>query len=200
MTDLCTLADVREYLQKRVDDTDQDALISQLITRATAQIERYCGREFADRGNLTRTRRVDGPLVDLAPFDLRTVTTMTLDPNGSPQVIAASDYLLLPVGGADGTGTYYQVRLDDAISLEATRMSQFSVGELQIAGAWGAATTPSDVSYACVITVGLWIRREVAAWSATFNPDVDVDATRPLSIPGAARGALQPYRRDLVIA
>ena len=47
--DLTTLADVREQLSIRSNDTAQDAWLAKVISRASAQAEKYCNRIFAQQ-------------------------------------------------------------------------------------------------------------------------------------------------------
>src|SRR6266498_1883856 len=102
--DLCTVANVKEGLE--TSETTRDALIQTLITAASVAIMQDTGREFAPAtSSATRRFQIDGyRVVSLEPYDLRTVTTMTLHPeSGSPIVLAAStDYQLVPAVSADG--------------------------------------------------------------------------------------------------
>jgi hypothetical protein len=197
--DLCTLAQVREYLQKPGADTNQDGLISAMISRASAAIEEWTQRWLAPRTAVTNTFRVDGLYVDFAPYDLRTATTVSLHPEGTPTVLTANtSYQLLPIGGTDSLDTFTGMMLSAQISTYSSNSTRFGYEQVSVLGNWGPATVPLDVTHACVITVGLWIRREVGAFSATFSPDVDVADTRPLAIPGAAMRMLAPYRRAVI--
>jgi hypothetical protein len=47
--DLVTLADVREQLQFKSNDTAQDAWLAKQITRTSQQAEKYCNRIFAQQ-------------------------------------------------------------------------------------------------------------------------------------------------------
>lgn len=198
-TDLCTVSDVREYLQKGVSELAHDDIIQTFITDASRILEAYAMRDFAERLATTRTFRVDGCLVDLNPHDLRTATTVTLDPNGTPSVLAAADYKLMP-SGASLLGTYYQMRLRGSLSTSSSTLTEFGFGEISILGTWGPAAVPVDVRHATVITVGLWVRREVAA-RGSLNPDYELDGVdlRPLAMPGAAMRILAPYTRMVLV-
>lgn len=194
-TDLCTLANVKDYLQKT--DSNFDTILQSLITRASAVIENYAMREFADKGTLTRTFQQDGSLVDLLPYDLRSVTTVTVDPVGAATVITSSQYALRPLSKTM-LGTYIQLRTSAYTSLYSERRSSFGSSEISVTGSWGAATTPLPVVQACVVTVGLWFRREIAArGNAASDWDIDGVDLRPLSMPGAAQRLVDPYRRTV---
>ncbi len=193
--DLCTLADVKNYLQKT--DTTFDSVLSTLISRASRVIENYASREFADKGTLTRTFQQDGYLVDLLPYDLRAATTVTVDPVGAATVILTDQYALRPLNKTT-LGTYIQLRTGAYTSLYSERRSTFGSSEISVTGTWGAATTPLPVVQACVVTVGLWFRREIAArGNAAADWDIDGVDLRPLSMPGAAQRLVDPYKRTV---
>ena len=46
MADLTTLANVKEYIDIKSEDTTFDSLIERLIEASSAQIESYCNRSF----------------------------------------------------------------------------------------------------------------------------------------------------------
>lgn len=204
--DLTTLASVRTRLELPAADTSRDALISAYITSASDAIMREVDREFAPAtSSATRRRRVypdkrvDGSvLVELAPYDLRTVTTMTLDPEeSSPRVLTANeDYVLCPVEAPQGVYTY--VLLSNRLSYNSTVLRNFGFCYLDIAGAWGFASVPSDVAEACIDTVVSWVRRDFSGFSE-FPADGRELAPFPqgtYSIPLAALKKLAPYRRS----
>lgn len=190
---LCSLDDVRGYLQKPTSDTAQDDIVMTMISRASRAIQSWCEREFTPIGSATRRFRVDGQFVNLAPYDLRTVTTMTLDPTGTATVLTANTgYALLPFN-ANG-GTYQYVSLGASQSLTSTFSGEFDFALLDIAGTWGMATIPEDVKQAAILTVVLWMRREVQAFTTTFSLDEN-RLERPEALPSAVRAMLSPYRR-----
>src|SRR5262245_19922592 len=138
--DLCTLADVRSSLELPSADTSRDTLISTLITQASEMVMNEYDREFAPAtASATRRFRVDSYLLNLAPYDLRTVTTFTLNPEStSPQVlVTGTDYELLPVGAP--SGTYTSVRFSALLTGLYASQTVFSMGHAlcDISGAWG---------------------------------------------------------------
>lgn len=196
--DLCTLAQVKAYA--RPPGTTFDSILAEKITEASALMEMTAERDLCDKGTLTRTVRVNGSLVDLAPYDLRsTAPTVTLDPTGTPTVLTASQYRLLPVGGSRQMATFYQLLLGSSVSLASTTMTEFGHGEISIAGSWGPLATPAPVVHGCVIAVGLWYRREIGG-RGSGSTDLDIDALdlRPLSLPGATLRILELYSRMVV--
>src|SRR6266480_3540477 len=113
--DLTTLDAVRSFLQKPTPDTNQDEIISSLITRASEAIMHYCEREFAPTTpSEARTFEYDGRclFLDLAPFDLRAVASVkdVTDPNNTV-TLETSKYRLWPHPARDGA--YQALRLYD---------------------------------------------------------------------------------------
>jgi hypothetical protein len=198
--DLCALADVRAFIQKETADTGQDGVISSLITAISTAIITYCDRQIApaDAGPTTHRFRIDNRRVNLAPYDLRTVTTMTFDPTGStPAVlVAGTDYLLDPPGGSLG-GTYLSVILASSLDVTTQTSNVFGYSYLDISGAWGMSSVPVDVKQACIEAVAVRLRRDVATFSTTFNLAED-RLERPEMLPASVRAALAPYLRMTV--
>jgi hypothetical protein len=204
--DLCTLADVRLQAKHRVAYTSDDSLISPLITAASRQIMRETEREFSPAtAAATRRRRVHPDrisggayLVELAPYDLRSVTAVTLHPEAaSPVTVAAADRLLMPVEATDGV--YTQLLLDAALSLNSDTLTSFGFALVDIAGAWGFAAVNEDVKQAAIVTVLSWLQRDTAAFGLQELGDepraVQPDLPANFSLPPAARRLLAPWRR-----
>jgi hypothetical protein len=77
---------------------------------------------------------------------------------------------------------------------------------IDINGAWGFATVPTDVNRACVVTVASWMRRDVQALIAAGEFDLGGGLVPPfpstMEIPFAAKRLLAPFYRlsSLVVA
>lgn len=187
MADLTTLAEVRAYLQKGSGDTDQDTLVSSLITRASKAIENYTGREFNPVTSTARTFIFDnGPLLSLAPYDLRAPSSVVVgvETSGSNTTVAAADYSLRPQPSRDGT--YRWIRFSG--------QRGYPNCQVTVTGTWGFAAVPDDVKQWAIVTVALWLRRDVAAFESTFSLDED-RLERPSALPAAVRAGLAQYRR-----
>lgn len=193
--DLCSLADVRAAEEAPSPDTTRDALIQTLITAASDAIMDEVDREFAPATTAaTRRFRVDSNAVSLAPYDLRTVTTLTLNPESStPTVLAAgTDYELLPVGSP--SGTYTSLRLSEYTVLTTETAFRMGHALIDIAGAWGFSSVPNVVNRACVLTVLSWIRRDISALGLSNEFEQGVAQPAAFGIPYEARRLLAPYR------
>lgn len=200
--DLCSLADVRASLEIPTADTNRDTLIQTLITAASEAIMNETDREFAPAtASATRRFRLDDLSLNLAPYDLRTVTTLTLNPETSSPINlnATTDYQPLPIGSPSGTFT--SVRFSSLLTALYASQTVFSFGYAlcDINGAWGFSSVPLDVNRACVITVGAWLRKDVSQLFASGELDIGggLAPTFPttLEIPNSAIALLQPFYR-----
>lgn len=192
--DLCTLADVRLRMQKKTADTAQDALITSLIAPVSAAIMRWTEREFAPvTASAARVFEWDwrGEFVSLAPYDLRTVTTIQVDTDTvTPITLTTDEYRLWPKPPKDGT--YLALRLKP-LSLTVGRVV-YRNREVTVTGAWGFPSVPSDVAAAAAATVVHWMMVNVAAFR---RPDELPDGADPprRGIPPEALQMLATYKR-----
>lgn len=193
---LCTLADVRAYLQKPAGDVEQDELLELLIARATAAIHDYTQRELCDQGTLTRRFLVRGRVADLGRRDLRVATAIVLHPESdAPATLAATTGYTLHPPGQTAEGTYRLVKVASDAAVDSDHAARYGYALVDITGQWGAATIPDAVRQACVICVARWFRRDVAATvSVNVGTDEETDAG-PESLPIGTRALLTPYRR-----
>ena len=205
--DLTTRAAVQTFLEST--DSSRNDAIDAAITNASSAITRYTAREFTATASATRTFSIypdqtAGPLgpyrVDLAPFDLRTVTTAHLHYGTAEEItLTSADYLLRPENGTGGTYTELLLRLSASVKI-GDRFANFGTAQLRIAGAWGFSSVPTDVAYACILTVASWMRRDVPALEAGLDDPRMMLPDQPMGrrIPGAALALLNPYRRTPV--
>lgn len=205
--DLCTLADVRIELELPLSDTTRDPLISSVITGVSRAIHTYCQREFKTETTGSTTRRFKIPnlayMVDLAPFDVRSVTSVTIHPESStPTVLAATtEYQLHPVTLVD---TYQSVQISPWVAQmhvgETPRRFGYTLCDVT-SSAWGFATIPDDVKRAAIIASAANIDRRVDAYDigATdlMGGDMGLQPTRTPTffIPTAALALIGPFRR-----
>lgn len=193
--DLTTVDSVRQFMQFRDADTEQDPIIPSLVTAASRAIMRDCQREFktgvADGTAREFEYKGDG-FLDLGPFDLRALADpgVEVDSDGdSPTTITTDQYRLYPFPNAEGVFT--ALRLD--VSWQGS-FNRWPVRRVRVTGDWGWPSVPDEVETACIITVATWLRRDVSAFSTTFSIPED-RLERPEAIPSAARALLAPFRR-----
>lgn len=201
-TDLCTVADVKLAMEQSIPSTTLDTLIQTFIAAASALIENSYQRNFAPRAAQTYTFKVIGFSVDLAPHDLRTATTVTLDPNGTPIVLAATQYRLAPSGGESNLGTYTNVQLSRLQNLYSTSVTNYGYTELGILGDWGPAAVTDDVRRAAALTVASWMSARLNNQTSALLGDIAEDGRdlRPdrfggFAIPFDAHIILRQYDR-----
>jgi len=199
---LCTLEQVKDY--PNIDITDDDERIANLIMAATRTICKKYNREFVPFDSDTRTFSMNRRVLDLSPYDLRSVTSIVIHPEtSSPTTLTVTDdYILLPVGGEPDTGVFKKIQLSPNVDLTSDFGGDYGFIQIQINGAWGIWATesaiPDDVRWACIQTVLSWLDRQSADIAAVVN----VDAREVLpslggswSIPNASHQILQRYER-----
>lgn len=200
--DLCTVANVREALELPAADTTRDNLIQSLISDFSRAIMRECDREFAPAATATRRFQVPaGSLyLDLAPYDLRTVTSLTMNPeaSGGTALTATTDFQLMPVTTAQGP--YQAIRFSNRLtSIHVSQTAQdYGYTLVDINGAWGFASVPDDVKRACVIAVQAALRRDLTelAIAGIEEPQaIAPEGPATHAIPAASRRLLAPFRR-----
>lgn len=201
--DLCTLSDVRAFLELPSGDTGRDTLITNTITPISDAIARYCQREFVPTASATRTFRLDvGSLkVDLAPYDLRTASTVSLHPESSSPVTltANTQYQLQPITSINGTYTSIRFASNIANIFQSDSGRFFGYAQFSIAGAWGFSAIPTDVKQAAIIAVASAVRKDVPALDIGdyLNEPRQLTPERPINyaLPAATLRMLSPYRR-----
>ena len=218
--DLCTLANVRESLELETDETpSRDTKISTLITDASEAILKHCKREFAPvtdratrrfRVNPQRRNRDGAYVVDLKPYDLRTVekpdsdetgvvnpaASVTLHPEQTTPVVltVTTEYLLDTIAPSD-SGVFSRVLLNQSLSFGSTLSDNFGFAYLDIAGAWGFATVPENAKRAAIVTVEAWLSKPIAQGITDDARPFTNSAPSKLDLPLAALRLLNPYCR-----
>lgn len=194
--DLTSLANAREYIQKVAGDTAQDTVISNLITRASKAIMVYTDREFApvSAAGTTRRLQVSSLVVPFAPWDLNTIAAngVVLDPeSSSPRILAATDYVALPVGKFDGVWT--RLRLSSLLAFASNTQINMGFSLIDVIGTWGFPAIPADVEQACIDTVYAWMRGNVQVMSQAYELDTAIAPVSEPNLPMSARWKLKPY-------
>lgn len=207
--DLCTLSEVRTELELPAADTTRDTLIGAVITSCSRAIHTYCQREFKTEttGSTTRRFKVNhlAYVVDMAPFDLRSVTSVVIHPESATPVTltATTEYQLAPVTLVD---TYQQVKISPWVAQmhvgDTPRRFGYTLVDVT-SSTWGFASVPDDVKRAAIITVCANIDRRLDAYDTggidLVNSDIGLQPARQptFSIPTAAMALLGPYRRTV---
>lgn len=200
LIDLCTVGDVLSDLEVN-DASYPEGRIQDLITSASAALMAEFQHEWAPATN-NATRRLQvkqkrgRAWIDLGPWDIRNVDSLSLNPeSSSPTALDADEYFLSPVPSKHGT--YKRIWLSANRPIYSTTLANFGYALADVTGDWGFAAVPDVVRRACVVTVIAWMRRDLQAYAAQ---DGDGPIHRmPLpaggfGIPAAARYLLNPTR------
>lgn len=192
MTDYCTLADVRLYQHIGSGKTAHDSLLNDLISKASARIDRYCNRTFV-AASATRKfhgmHDVDSQTLYLDE-DLVSVTSIT---NGDGTTLSASDYVLEPTNRTPK----FAVRLK-ASSSKSWTWTTDPEEAISVAGLWGyASTQPPDIKHAAVRLVAWYFAQRDAPFEAQGLPELGI-VTVPSDIPADIKATLDPYVRRQV--
>lgn len=199
--DLVTITEVREHLKIATAETDRNALLATLITAASDAIMAHTQRELCPQTNAAaRSFRWEGGALDLAPYDLRSVTSIVMDTDGTNPAnttLTADDYRLLPIPTKHGVYTHVEFRgyaVRGGTSAHTYRPSR----QVTITGNWGwydTANVPTNIKMACKITVGHWERKFSQYFAGAHAGDLDDGRFGAIALPSAALFLLDPYRR-----
>lgn len=200
---LTTLEEIRQYLNVPAIDEDQDDVLTSLIVQASRAIMRYTGREFSPTADAaTRVFGWDGgPRLALDPYDLRAITSLTLDTDldmTQQTVVDPTDYRIGPLPAVDEVFQWIELRHHGWWPGRHCAWSNRGwQRQATIIGDWGWPVVPADVERACIVTVKTWFERDVAGFSRTYGNDETVLA-RPLPLPNAATEMLNFYRVPVI--
>jgi len=193
--DLCSLSYVREHQQiTDTGDTSQDDLIEALITSASKRIMAYTQRQFSPAVTAATYKfRYNGRgVLNLAPYDLRSVTTIQIDTDTTePTTLTSTEYRLAPIPVQNGVYSYVYLKGYPVFRL--TDGSSPDYREVSITGNWGYSAVPDDVARACAITVVYMLRTQSQFITDEYQGSNGLNTNMP--IPGAAMSLLESYKR-----
>lgn len=187
--DLTDVEAVRALLQGS-EGIDPDTLQT-MVSAASRAILNLTQREFvkAARGE-ARDFLSRGRHLDLGSKDLRgrpTAVTLYTDLEEADQIaLDADEYKLRPV--PQEFGVYEWLVLPEDVEGEC---------QVTVEGDWGFESIPEDVAYWCGMTVVIWSRSDISAFSTTYSVD-EGRLERPEALPSAVRAGLSHYRRRTV--
>lgn len=185
--DWTTLTNLKEYLQ--ITDASKDTLLTNLITRCSVALDRYCGREQLKSKQYTEYRDGDG--TDTLLMDERPIISVTYlyDDTGrvyaSESLIDSDDFI---VYGKEG-----MIKLDgDTINYGA-----FSVGKqnLKIVYDAGYATIPADAELACLIYCGHIFNKAGTEGHTSLSLGGLSKSFDTRAIPDEVKALVEPFRK-----
>jgi hypothetical protein len=188
-----TAANVRTYLGET--STADDQLLTTLIARAQAYIDRHCNRTFEAAQDSTR---YFDALADvggehnrslLLDADLCQITSIT---NGDGAAVASTEYTTVPRNSTP----WYELQLKRGSDVAWT-YDDDPEDALVIVGRWAySVTAPADVAHACErLTVFLYRQKDSNA--DVDRPQQTAEGTwlMPMAMPKDIALLLAPYRR-----
>lgn len=189
-----TLANVKAVL--RITDTNDDAILEQAIEAASRRIDGYCGRFFYSKNatiSLYALTDYYCPTVN----DLISITTLKTDDDGDGSFetswTAGTDYQLEPLDTAI-TGLPYR----KVTAIGGKTFPLFAIPNrpgVQIAGAWGFSSVPTDVEEACILLSIRGFARYNAALGVVGFADMAIQVR---AIDPDVRDLLNQYRKMAV--
>lgn len=191
-----TAAAVKTYLG--ITSSTDDALLTSLIERAQASIDRYTHRTFEAASDTTKRFDAEYDVsesytrLDWTPYglDLCQITSVV---NGDGTTISASSYVTEPRNETPyfalklkvSSGLYFMYdNLDD------------HENAIQITGRWAySITAPADIVHACVRLTSYYYRQKDSnTYDVTAIPGAGVIEV-PQGVPRDVERILAPYRR-----
>lgn len=177
---LCTLADVKAYIG--VSSSSTDAVLTTLVTNASAMVEAFCNRTFA-QASYTETRNGnDKAQMCLANTPVTAVASLSVD-----------GAAVSPAVGATGSGFVFD---DMSIYLRNTGAFTKGVQNVAISYTAGFATVPPDVAQACIeLVAAKFAKRErIDKQSETLGTQQTISYSMA-DMPASVKTALKPYVR-----
>lgn len=178
-TALTTLGAAREYVLRDATDGTQDSMLARLINAYSAAVYAYTRREWLPQTSAA-TRRftyTGGGFLSLEPFELRTLTSITMYtdlPTANQRILNAGtstvqgDYRLHPPNRTP-EGTFQWITLPQAafgvtaLGVPSYWNNPYPYGpvgrtaaldfEVSILGDWGIGSVPADVELAVLIAI-----------------------------------------------
>ena len=204
---LCTrqMAKDRVLLTTEATDGVIDSLIATVLPKVNAA---YCREFMPHSDDETRIFDLGTHLVDLTFSDLRSCTSVVLDPNGTPVTLAAgTDYILRPGPMFRACQAYAVIRLSDSIAIASDFARKFGTAQVAVTGDWGVWNTtddvPADIQEAAIECVLAWIDMssgQIANIDSSSVRQVASGPTQTWGIPFSAHRAFAPYSRNYGVA
>jgi hypothetical protein len=194
---LVELEEVRDAMELREDATELDDQIRALIPKLSQRIMYEIEREVAPPSTaVQRTFSMCGRILDVSPYDLRSVSSLVVDPARTARVMTANlDYKLLPVGG-DRWGVYTEIEFGRHVDLSAYTYT-FAEVDVQITGNWGFASIPQIAKDACIDAIKARLRISSARGSYVDSEMEGQPSVGPMyGLPPSTRNILRPLYRN----
>jgi hypothetical protein len=179
VSQLCALGDVKTYLG--ITTTAMDAVLSALITNASAFIESYCNRVFALSSYTESYNGTGGDRLYSWRAPIVSVASLSVDG--------------IAIQAAPNTQSPGFVFDDDLIYLRGARFCK-GVQNVTVSYTAGFAAIPADVNQACIELVALkYAKRDRIDKSSETLGTQQTQAYAMADMPAQVKTALNNYRR-----
>lgn len=190
-----TLLDFKvQYLGIKLDETDNDPLITDTITRAQKAVETYTNRVFEASADSTRTFTVgvdtDGRTLYFDKDICQFTTIKTNADNGTGgTTVPSTAYVTLPRNETP----YYGIKLLGSANYDWEYTDDPEAG-ITVLGRWAwSITAPDDIAQATLRWAGyLYKQKDAQVFDTTAMPDAGVMII-PAGIPKDVKILLEPY-------
>ena len=200
---LITISEARNYM---ADDEADAERLADLINGYSLSIRQYTNRQFYREDGATKTFGYNGASgsLDLAPFELRNLTSITL---AGTLYVLDLDYQMAPVGKSlDGTWwkVVFASPIGDSHVYGPRPLARFGY-IVTIVGDWGTASIPDNVSLACKFAVANAYRNPEGYARRTVGPVIGEEAAtgersgRVLELPPDAIDLLEGSTRHAAV-
>lgn len=193
-----TVEELKAYT--KIDSTDDDALLTALLDRATAIIESplWCDRKFEARTDATRyfdsVADVDGRTLYLDE-DLCQITSIT---NGDGDVLTTAEYTTIPKNNTP----YYAIKLLGSSSLAwEADSNDDSEDAIAIVGRWSYSLTPPVAIKHATLRLAVWLYRQKDTSADLDRPFLAEGGVTilPSAFPKDVQELIQSYRRVVLV-
>ena len=185
--DLTTLESVKQWIP--VDNTNDDALLTALITNVSTFIQSWLNRIIAQQGYSEVRNGQDMPVMLLANYPIVGVSALTVDG------------IVIPARGPLGPGTYATPGgfTFDANAVYLSGCYRFTRGYQNVSVSYvaGFATTPPDIQQAANMIIADWYKtlRGQAVGIQSMSIESQSIAYLKQAVPDAAMLILQQYKK-----
>lgn len=189
-----TLSDLKAYGDW--PSSDDDALLSDCITRAQQAIETYTGRKFESSSDDEATRYFDS-VEDVDGYeiwlddDLLEVVSITV----GTDTIPSSDYVPMP----RNRKPYYALKLKSTSSYDWSDYDDDSEDNIVIAAQWAySSDAPADIVQACLRLAKYFYHSANSTQEADRTIVLDGVTISPTNLPSDVVTLLLPYRKVVI--
>lgn len=188
MADLITLADVKQF--SSIVSTNQDAIIENLIPKASSMVRNYCDRNFIDYYATPKVEVFSGGGRSFFPKELPVQDIVSIE--------YSSDYGQTYTALANYSDYVFNEE-DETIDAVTVRCFPKTVNGYKVTYTGGYASTPPDLKQATIDIVLYYMKSDMAVKS-TRSPGssaTQVEYIVNATLPSHIRRVLDSYRLSL---